>query len=234
MGALQAALRSPAVDAGAAPVAAEADSAGAAVQKRADLPFYVTSSADELLELMLPPNAKEDEVTELLVVLDELGLVTAAVGSGSARPLDWPRLRQMIAEEYSFFPTLSKFVFKGKSGYGIEILRVYEMLEAAGVPPASLTDDTVTAIGRLPVFPGDWTHDQRKEFGTIDFGSLLALIAAVNDRNFPLDDRRDSKPLRCTSVRKGVQFLLDNREKIQVRAVCCWVRGPCTRVLLRM
>ena len=234
MGALQEALRSPAAVAGAAPVAADVDSAGAAAPNRGPVPFYVASSADELVELMLPANATEDEVTEVLFVLDELGLMSAAGGRGSPRQLDWPRLHQMIAVDFSFFPTLSTLAFKGTSGHGIDIWRVFALLDDAGVPEASLTDVTVLAIGLLPVFSGTWTEDQVQEFSLIDMGSVLSLVAALNDPTFLSDDLREANPLRCTSVRKGVEFLLLHRAEIQVRAVCCWVRGPCTGVLLPM
>jgi hypothetical protein len=219
MGALQGALRSPAAVAGAAPVAADVDSAGAAAPNRGPVPFYATSSADVLVELMLPANAKEDEVTEVLSVLDELGLMIGAGGRGSARQLDWPRLHEMIAVDFSFFTTLSTLAFKGMSGHGIDIWRVFAMLDDAGVPGVSLTDDTVRAIGLLPVFSGTWTVDQVQECSSIDMGSLLVLVAAVNDTTFLFDDTREANPLRCTSVRKGVEFLLLHRAEIQVRAV---------------
>jgi hypothetical protein len=218
MGALQRALRSPAAVAGAAPVAADVDSAGAAAPNRGPVPFYVTSSADVLVERMLPANAKGDEVTEVLFVLDELGLMIGAGGRGSPRQLDWPRLHEMIAGDFSFFPTLSTLAFKGKSGHGIDIWRVFALLDEAGVPGASLTDDTVRAIGLLPVFSGTWTEDQVQEFSSIDMGSVLALVASLNDPTFLSDDLREANPLRCTSVRKGVDFLLLHRAEIQVRA----------------
>jgi hypothetical protein len=219
MGALQGALRSPAAVAGAAPVAPEADSTSAAeaVPKGGDLQ---TRSAVEVLELLLPENVDGDELTDLLCLLDDLGLLLNAGGSrGSDGHLDWSRLRRMIQEEFSFFTALAAMAPEGQTPYCIDFGPVYKELDAEGVADASLTDATVEAIVNLPVLSCAWPDDQICEFGSMNFGSLLALIAAVNNPNFLVDDLREPMPARLTSGRKGVQFLLKHRSGIQVRAV---------------
>ena len=175
---------------------------------------------------MLPADAQEDEISELLTVLEELGLIIASGSSDSEGQLNLRALRQsMFVSPYKFFTALSTMAPKGQPGYGIDMRRIFDLCDT---DDDSVTDTTLPAILQLPLFTEPWTEKQRREFTVMNMGTILALIAAALDGVFEFENKRVRNPSRLTSGHAAVGFLLQHRQEIEVRAVRCWVRGPCT------
>ena len=222
---MQAALDSPAAPAVA--LAASGAASASAVPQRSGVgpPSHVRASAGDLLAQMLPAEAHEDEASELLTVLEELGLIIDPGGSGCQ--LDLPELGRMMFVGYTFFTALYTMAPKGRSGYSIDMRRIFNWFDTDELSDAdSVTDSTLQAILVEPLFTKPWTHDQMSEFRFMNMGTILALIAAALHPRFQFDDLRRN-PSRLTSGRAAVGFLLKHRERIEVRAVRCCVRGPC-------
>ena len=187
---------------------------------------HVRASAGDLLAQMLPADAHEDEASELLTVLEELGLIIDA--GGSEFQLDLPALRQSMFVGYTFFTALSTMAPMGQRGYGIDMRRFFDLCDTDDNSDAvSVTDTTLLAILEVPLFSEPWTEKQRREFKFMNMGTILALIAAALDGCFEFEHKRVRNPSRLTSGHAAVGFLLQHRQDIEVRAVRCWVRGPC-------
>ena len=183
------------------------------------VPMWETSTALDLVSLLLPKAAPLDEAQGLMLVLLSLQVVTNVDETdfgGYGGALDWPKLKEKL-KGLSFFEELRALKMCGGET-PVDVTKLFNIIDGDACPEVlSVTEDTVSLLMNATLFPSRLKKKKLgKELSYLSWPSFFALIAALNDDRFGRDGFSPN-PSRRDVTHLAARYLLGVRSNIEVR-----------------